>query len=92
MRKIALFTAMLLISGTVFAAEPAPKAEPLKPSCGKTAEECQKVVDAVNAQVKQQALTIQALVSQRNSIRATADNAEVESYVTAQQAATAQKK
>ncbi len=92
MRKIAIFAAMLLFPIAAIAAEPAPKAEPLKPSCGKTAEECQKVVDAVNAQVKQQALTIQALVSQRNTIRATADNAEVESYVTAQQAAAAQKK
>lgn len=85
MRKIVIATLFLALSAPAFAADPAPA----KPTCGKTAEDCQKVVDAQALQITTQAGTIKALQQQRNSIRSAADDAEVVNFIAQQQAAQA---
>lgn len=46
--KIAALAVALALAAPAYAAD---DAKPPKPTCGSTAEECQKVVDSVNAQL-----------------------------------------
>ena len=88
--KIAAFLTLLAVPA--FAADEAPKPlAPKGPTCGKTAEDCQKVVDDAEKRIQRQASTIAALVQQRNSIRTAADDAEVVNFVNQQADAAAKK-
>lgn len=86
MRAIIAIALSLMVS-PAFAATGGAAPPPAGPTCGKTAEDCQKVVDTKDAQIATQAGTIQALQQQRNSIRAAADDAEVVNFMAQQKAA-----
>ncbi len=89
MRTVLAIALMIGLTAPAIAATSGAAPTPAGPSCGKTAEDCQKVVDAQAQQIATQAISIQALQQQRNSIRSAADDAEVVNFVGQQQAAKA---
>lgn len=91
MRTVIAIALMIGLTAPAIAATSGAAPTPSGPTCGKTAEDCQKVVDAQAGQIATQAGTIQALQQQRNSIRSAADDAEVVNFMAQQKAAAAKK-
>lgn len=87
MKILAVIAFCLFSTAAAFAADPVPK--PASPSCGKTAEECQKVVDGLKTQLSQAALMVQGLRTQRNIAQNAKDEGELNTFVQQQKAAAA---
>lgn len=67
--------ALIALSAPAFAAEPA------KPTCGKDAAECQKVVDDLTQKLGVVTLQVQGLQRQRDSAQSAAMNADLTAFV-----------
>lgn len=89
--KIYIIAAAFSIAATAaVAADVAPKVE--APTCGKTAEECQKIVNELNGQLQNVTMAYNAARNQRNALQAQIDDNAIVSAIQqaqAQQAANA---
>lgn len=77
-----IIVALLLLSSVSAFAETAK--ETPKPTCGKTVEDCQKVVDSLTAQVAQTTLAYQAVRTQRDQVQANLSDQQVTAYIAQQ--------
>jgi hypothetical protein len=87
MKSVIVSAFLLAFVPVAFAADK----EPPKPAttCGKTSEECQKVVDSLNTQIKQLQWAYQAVRQQRAQEQQARSDEEVTDYLKQQQAAEA---
>ena len=85
-----IITLVLFLAGSApaLAATATPPPAPIQPTCGKTAEECQKQVDMLTDQLAKITLAYQAVRNQRINAQSAKDDADVNAYVQ-QQAAVA---
>lgn len=84
MKRILLASACFLaLSGlTAFAADAPPaKTEPTKPTCGKTAEECQPKVDELTRQVATLNAAYQGASQQRDIAQKAKADVELNAYI-----------
>lgn len=86
MKRFAL-SLFLLAAVPAYAADPAPKEAPKPPSCGATAADCQKIVEALQKQLAQASIMVQALQRQRNNAATTNLDTELSAYMQQQQTA-----
>jgi len=68
-----LAAALCLLSTAAFAADPAPK----PPTCGKTTEECQVVVDGLRQQLTEARAAYQLARQQRINVETAKDDADL---------------
>lgn len=88
MKKI-IAAILFLSAAPAFAADPAAKAPPKPPACGKTVEECEKVVAELREQVADVQAAYQGARQQRDAAQASSYDTALTAYVAAQKAARA---
>lgn len=85
-----VLTLLLLTMAPAYAADPAPRTGPT--SCGKTADECQKIVDTLNDQIADLRAAYTLARQQRNNALGNPSDAEITQVIQQQQAARQQKR
>lgn len=88
MKRIIL-SVILLSAAPAFAADPAAKAPPKPPACGKTVEECDKLVADLREQLADTAAAYQGASQQRDAAQKSSYDTALTAYVAQQKAARA---
>ncbi len=88
MRKLFLIVVLTALALPAYAADPAPKPveKQAGPTCGKTAEDCQKVVDELNKQLQTATMAYTAARNQRDTYRQQADDSAISTAIQQAQA------